>query len=171
MTRRLPHPATLLTSIVALLLILTVNPGPPPTRPTAPDAATAYLRQHPGGTRLNENEVQYGALVVTIARPTATAAVTADCPAGWFCFYDGTNYAYPRGKLSACGGQDLTQYGWSNRVNSAYYNLLNGKVTFYDSKTSAPNDDVALFTISTATRGNPDAGANRNKADYVYRTC
>lgn len=172
MISRLPHLPTLLISATALLLLLSPQAGVP-TTPTAPglDPASAYLQQHPGGTKLDSNEVRYGAIIVTVTRPAITAAATADCPAGWYCFYEGTNYTYPRGKLSSCGWQDLTQHSWGNRIESAYYDLLNGRVTFYDRKTSDPDDDAALFTISVTTRGDPDTSPGRNKADYVYRTC
>lgn len=115
------------------------------------------------------------AFVLTLLAPpgvAAAAARAADCPAGWFCFWSGTNYSGARGKLSSCGRQDLVRYGWGNRVDSAYYDLNNGSVTFYDRVVASdPNDDRALFTISAATRGDPDTAPHRDKADYVYRSC
>jgi len=149
--------------VVAILALLLAAPVDAPR----PDPASLYLAANPGGTRLNALEVSYGALVVTVARPRTTTAVAADCPAGWFCFYAGVNYTYPRGKLSSCGYQDLATYGWTNRIESVYYDMLNGKVTFYNDGTV----DTALFTVSTANRGDADVSPHRDKADYVYRTC
>jgi hypothetical protein len=44
-----------------------------------------------------------------------------------------------------------------------------------EADTTRPADGTgvgfSLFTISTATRGDPDAAPHRDKADYVYRTC
>lgn len=147
-------------SILALLLAIPVD------APTL-DPASVYAAAHPGGTRLNSREVSYGALVVTVTRPLTAATAVADCPAGWFCFYAGVNYTYPRGKLSSCGRQDLAAYGWTNRIDSVYYDMLNGKVTFFNDGTV----DTALFTVSAANRGDADVSPNRDKADYVYRTC
>src|SRR4051794_7726359 len=63
---------------------------------------TAYLAGHPGGTQINAREISYGALIVTVTNDIGATAV-ADCPSGWFCFYEGINYTYPRGKLAGCG--------------------------------------------------------------------
>jgi len=158
------HSATALISTNVLLLLLAVTAVAHPGA-SEPDPASVYLAAHPGGTKLNHNEVGYGPLVVTVTRPRATAV--ADCPAGWFCFYAGINYTYPRGKLSACGHQNLADYGWTNRIDSVYYDMQNGKVTFYNDGAV----DTALFTVSTATRSDADVSPNRDKADYVYRTC
>jgi hypothetical protein len=166
------HLPTVVASAVALLLLLpTGAAGYAPRTAAAPDPASGYLQKYPGGIRLNDNEVRYGALIVTVTRPATSAAATADCPAGWYCFYDGTNYGFPRGRLSSCGWQDLVPYSWANRVASAYYDMSSGRVTFYDRRTSDPGDDAALFTVSVATRGDPDTSPSRDKADYVYRTC
>jgi hypothetical protein len=159
-------PALLASTLIAASLIA----GSPPTAPPTPDAASAYLLDHPGGTKINSNELQYGPIVVTVVQPTA--AGTADCPSGWFCFYAGRNYTFPRGRLSSCGPQNLARYGWANRVESAYYDLGSGSVTFYDkAKASDPNDDRRLFTVSAGTRGDPDTAPHRDKADYIYRIC
>jgi hypothetical protein len=78
------------------------------------------LRIAPGGKQTAVNEVSYddGRFVVTYALPGARAAALPDCPSGWFCFYDGTNFNYPRGRFSDCGWQDLGRYGWSDRTSS-----------------------------------------------------
>jgi hypothetical protein len=57
-------------------------------------------------------------LVEPLGAAVLRAAALPDCPSGWFCFYDGTNFNYPRGRLSDCGWQDLGRYGWSDRTSS-----------------------------------------------------
>lgn len=164
------HLPTLTLSLAMLAFMLVAPGGTAAVEAPTLDPASAYLQTHPNGTKLNFNEVQYGPLIVTVTQTVAASG--ADCPAGWFCFYDGRNYTFPRGKLSSCGWQDLTQYQWGNRIESAYYDLNNGSVTFYDRKSASnPNDDVSLFSLNTVTRGDVDTNPNRNKADYVYRIC
>jgi hypothetical protein len=132
---------------------------------------TAYLIGHPGGRQINTTDIEYGngAFIVTVvpAAPRVTIAAL-DCPAGWYCFYDGVNFGYPRGKLSDCGFQDLGTWGWRNRTDSVQYNLSSGSVTFIN-ETGAT--DTALFSVSTTKRTIADVNPYRNQADYVYRTC
>lgn len=138
---------------------------------TIEELIEAYLAEHPGGVRINETELAYdgGTFIVGVARPDGPAVLAAaDCPSGWYCFYDGTNYTYPRGRLSDCGWQDLGTWGWRNRTESAHYNLSYGNTTFLD-ETGAT--DTKLFVISTANRTIADVSPHRNRADYVYRAC
>ncbi|WP_169789931.1 peptidase inhibitor family I36 protein [Actinoplanes subtropicus] len=128
----------------------------------------AWLHQHPGGTQIGARDLSYagGALIVTLARdPNVRAA--ADCPSGWFCFYDGVNYTYPRGKLSSCGWQNLATWAWQNRIESVHYNMSTGTVAFLN---ETGTTDTVLFTAGTNHRTIADVGTNRNKADYVSRT-
>src|SRR5262245_36119693 len=97
------------------------------TAARAPDAGTeravaAYLAAHPGGERIGGADISYdhGRFVVTVVAPPGLTAAP-DCPSGWFCFYDGVNYGYPRGRLSDCGFQDLGWWGWRDRTESAAY--------------------------------------------------
>lgn len=82
------------------------------------------LELAPGGKQTAPNEVSYdgGRFVVTYALPGAHVQAGPDCPSGWFCFYDGRLWGYPRGKLSDCGWQDLATYGWSDRTESLHNN-------------------------------------------------
>lgn len=160
---------------VAVLLgiaaaVATVTPAQ-----AAPNSATAiqlqvdaYRAKHPGGVQVGAADIAYdeGRFVVTIARTSGTALSGADCPSGWYCFYDGINFAYPRGRLSDCGYQDLGTWGWRNRTESAAYNFNTGSVTFVDTATY-----TNLFTVSTTVRSNANVGAGRNRADTVYRNC
>ena len=133
------------------------------------DRVDAYLKANPGGTQIGAADISYsgGRFVVTVVRTDLTAA-SADCPANWFCFYDGPNYTYPRGKLSDCGAQDLGNWNWRDRTASVHYRMSTGTVTFIN-ETGSP--DTTLFTASTTRRTLPDVAPNRDKADYVYRTC
>ncbi|MET8251417.1 DUF6082 family protein [Micromonospora sp. NPDC005197] len=76
--------------------------------------------------------------------------VAADCPSGWYCFYEWPNYGYPRGRLSDCGRQSLATWQWQFRVESAHYNLGSGSVSFY-------YYDTRLFDIGAANRVRGDA--------------
>jgi hypothetical protein len=127
----------------------------------------AYLAGHPGGVQTGPRDISYGgALIVTVSRDISAAAV-ADCPSGWFCFYDTVSYGYPRGRLSSCGFQDLGTWGWRNRVESVHYNMSSGTVAFLN---EAGATDTVLFTAGTTRRTIADVNPNRNKADYVSRS-
>jgi hypothetical protein len=137
-----------------------------------PDGTTprdAYLATHPGGTAINHTEISYsgGTFIVTVSPATGTRA-TADCPSGWFCFYDGVNFGYPRGRLSSCGFQDLGAWGWRNRTESVHYNAASGSASFINESGST---DTTLFQASSSRRQLATVSPNGNKADYVYRYC
>ncbi|GIJ33240.1 peptidase inhibitor family I36 protein [Micromonospora sediminimaris] len=159
----------LLTVIVAVLLAGVTVPAPalaaPAPRTAMRTEVARYLAAHPGGTVLNDNEISYrgGELIVTLDAPVGTYGV-ADCPSGWFCFYEWPNYGYPRGKLSSCGWQNLSTWSWQFRVESAHYNLGSGHVGFY-------YHNQELFRINPSKRLHSDAGQWRNWANRVYRHC
>ncbi|MGN9808195.1 hypothetical protein ACTMSW_02390 [Micromonospora sp. BQ11] len=158
--------------VVLLVGLVLVGTGPAPAWAAMGDRAAArqelarFLAAHPGGTVLNDNEVSYhgGALVVTLRAPVGTYGF-ADCPWGWFCFYEWPNYGYPRGKLSSCGWQNLATWQWQFRVESAHYNLGSGYVAF------RYGYDTELFRVSASNRVRSDAAPWRNWANYVYRYC
>jgi len=132
----------------------------------------AHLAAAPGGIQISPNEISYagGRFVITFA--PANTSVGADCPAGWYCFYDHVNYGYPRGRLSSCGWQDLAWWGWSDRTESAHYNLATGSVTFINHGRYADHsDDTTLFRIGASDRYRSDVAPYRNMADHVYRYC
>jgi hypothetical protein len=139
------------------------------------NAVSAYLAGHPGGRPLNAYEISYGrgALVVDVAPgPGAHTSSVADCPAGWFCFYEHTGYGYPRGRLSSCGWQDLATWGWQDRIASAYDSQSSGSVSFINHTPGASHaTDQTIFSISVLHRGIPDVRPYRDMADYVYRYC
>jgi hypothetical protein len=152
------------TMVTLCTLALLQPAAPAAAAPTAP-AVQTYLAANPGGVPLNDNEISYagGRLVVTLARPANTLA-GADCPSGWFCFYERPDFGYPRGQLSSCGTQDLANWNWQYRVESAHYNHSSGRVVFRANST-------ALFEVSTANRTRPDAAPYRNRANRVQRYC
>lgn len=143
-----------------------------PALATPPDGTSprdAYLVAHPGGTAISNTEISYsgGIFIVTVSPATGTRA-SADCPSGWFCFYDGVNFGYPRGRLSSCGFQDLGTWGWRNRTESAHYNASSGSASFINESGST---DTTLFQISPSRRQLATVSPHGNKADYVYRYC
>ncbi|MEV1288593.1 hypothetical protein [Micromonospora sp. NPDC049679] len=172
--------ATIATVVIATIVIATAlmtigstapagaadrEPGSPRTR--------AYLATHPGGAAINDNQVSYGdgALIVTLARPAGTRAA-ADCPSGWFCFYDRVNFGYPRGQLNSCGWQDLAWWSWHDLTESVHYNISTGSVTFLNHATGTSHgNDQPLFSASSGNRTLDDVAPNRNRADHVYRYC
>jgi hypothetical protein len=163
---------TRLTLIPVAILALVLSIGG--TATAAPSDADTnqrlvaeFLAAHPGGQQLRDNEIAYGAVIVEVAAPVGAYAAP-DCPTGWFCFYDGLNYNYPRGRLSSCGWQDLGWWSWRDRTESVHYNMSTGSVVFI-AETGAT--DTSLFTLSTTKRTVPDVAPNRNRADYVYRYC
>ena len=165
-----PRPLrAVLAAALACLLVVVSAPAPapaaPPGRAVAGRLLANYLASHPGGTVLNDNEISYGggAFVVTLRAPAGTFGV-ADCPWGWYCFYEWPNYGYPRGRLSSCGRQNLATWQWQFRVESAHYNLGTGHVTFY-------YYGDALFRVGVGSRMRTDAYPDRNWANYVDRYC
>lgn len=134
------------------------------------------LRIAPGGKQTAVNEVTYdgGKFVVTYAMPGQRKALAVeDCPNGWFCFYDHTNYGYPRGKLSDCYWQDLATYGWSDRTESSS-NGTNADVQYtnhYDMGNPANGhyyDQYLWDDMPAFRKGNVPYP---NMADHVYRFC
>ncbi|MCF3134756.1 peptidase inhibitor family I36 protein [Streptomyces olivochromogenes] len=125
------------------------------------------LKIAPGGKQTSRNEVSYGngKFVVTYALPGPRAiAGDADCPSGWFCFYQDINWGYPRGKLQDCGTQDLGAWGWKDRTSSVdnstdsavFYSSLGGEV----------------LIRNWARRAIAWVGANANdRAEYVDHQC
>jgi hypothetical protein len=167
MLSRVRHLNVLVLATLALLAPATAAHADP--GPDTQQQVDAYLAAHPGGKQINSTEIAYdgGRFVVTLVRSPGILA-SPDCPSGWFCFYDQINYGYPRGKLSDCGWQDLGWWGWRDRTESVHDNQSSGTVTFINETGSV---DTALFTVSPTKRTIADVNPNRNKADYVYRSC
>jgi hypothetical protein len=156
-----------LTAVICAVFTLIVVTNPTPA------AGASYLAAHPGGTLINDNEISYGGgvFVVTLS-PPAHALGAPDCPLNWFCFYDRTDFGYPRGKLSSCGWQDLATWGWQDRTESAHYNLSSGYVVFINHAGGTGHaNDYPLFTVSAANRALADVTPYRNMADHVDRHC
>jgi hypothetical protein len=140
------------------------------------------LELYPGGVQTAANEVSYagGKFVITFAKPAAARTSSGagilgspDCPSGWFCFYDYANYGYPRGKLSDCGAQDLSQYGWSDRAESQHNNTSTGVSYFnhigpFHGYFSIGPYDQELAFASALTASNFQ---NPNMMDHVSRFC
>lgn len=129
----------------------------------------AWLAAYPGGRQISATDIAYdgGRFVVSLAPAGGLISAEPDCTAGWFCFYDGVNFTYPRGRLSDCGLQDLARWGWRNRTESAHYNMSTGSTAFINDAAT----DTVLFTIGTSRRTIADVGSARNRADLVYRSC
>src|SRR5262249_51077059 len=126
---------------------------------------TGYLATHPGATPFGDNEVAYlgGAVVVTRNQTSGTPA-GADCPAGWFCFYDRANFGYPRGRLSGCGYHDLGAWFWRTRIGSVHNNTSTA-VVFYDGIRGAAR---WLFTAGPG-EARSSVAPHQNQADFVIR--
>ncbi|MFI5835017.1 hypothetical protein ACIA5A_15230 [Micromonospora sp. NPDC051300] len=139
--------------------------APAPAVAAAHRELTDYLAAHPGGVPVDANEISYGdgALLVTLRAPVGVHAL-ADCPRGWFCFYDRPDFGYPRGKLSDCGRQNLATWQWQFRIGSAHYNMSSGKATF-------SYNDTALFTVGVTNPVRTDAAPWRDWANFVTRRC
>lgn len=173
-----PHPArvrraTVVVATAFTLLTLLTAAGTGSRVDTRMDPVDAYLAQHPGGTRINDNEISYGdgRFIVTVTRPAGTQAA-ADCPSGWFCFYDRINFGYPRGRLSDCGWQDLAWWGWQDETEAAHYNLATGTVWFINHGAGTSHtSDQRLFDLGVGLRTRADVAPYRNMADHVYRFC
>ena len=172
MTTRSRHAAVL--AAVGLIIIAFAMPSAaePPTTPVQAQI-NAQLAAYPGGTQINATEISYanGKFIITFV-PAGTSINAADCPSGWFCFYDQVNFGYPRGKLSDCGWQDLAWWGWQDRTESVHYNMSTGSVSFINHGSAADHSfDVTIFGVSTSVPTDNDVSPYRNQADHVYRFC
>ncbi|MBB5868978.1 hypothetical protein F4553_002357 [Allocatelliglobosispora scoriae] len=131
------------------------------------------LADHPGGTQISPTEASYGdgKLVVTLDEPSSSSGLSADCPAGWFCFYSEPDYRGVRGKLSDCGWSDLYLWGWGDHISSVYYNVSSGSVDFLDHRGSGGHaGDELLFSLSVTKRG-IRLVPQPNRADHVNHHC
>ncbi|MEV0570771.1 peptidase inhibitor family I36 protein [Dactylosporangium sp. NPDC050588] len=168
---RVLHTAAIVALVGAALVATPVRAVAAPGDGPSQHLVDAYLAENPGGVQTGPSDISYsgGRFVVTVTRPAASLA-GADCPSGWFCFYDKINFGYPRGRLSDCSWQDLGTWGWRNRTESVAYNLGSGYVTFLDTDGTY----IALFSVGAYNSGKArsiaDVGAGRNRADEVYRT-
>jgi hypothetical protein len=172
-TLTLRRAATILAAAAALLVTsITPSLAGPSRSDRIQQQVDAYRMSHPGGKQINATEISYGggAFIVAVVR-SGDSAESADCPGGWFCFYDGINFSYPRGRLSSCGWQDLAWYGWSDRTESVHYNLSSGSVWFINHVDPSHSADTSLFYVDTGVRTRYDVSPYRNMADHVYRYC
>jgi hypothetical protein len=174
MTSRIPWSLVVGIGIAALLFCMPVGmasgaPGPV----TVQQQIDAHLRAYPGGEQINANEISYndGAFVITFTRPVGAFAAP-DCPSGYYCYYDGINYTYPRGRLASCAWQDLAWTGWNDRTESVHFNKASGAVSFLNHGSVPSHDsDRVLFTVNTSVRLRSDVAPYRNMADHVRPTC
>jgi hypothetical protein len=151
------------TSIAVCMLTILGNPQPAAAGLDA--AAQAYLAANPGGQLLATNEISYdnGKFIVAVTPPRTTQAAP-DCPYNWFCFYDGPDFNYPRGRLSDCGWQNLATWKWDYRIESVHYNMPRGSVLYL-------NDSSGLFQVGVGNQTMNSVRPNQNRANWVYRNC
>lgn len=132
------------------------------------------LELTPGGRQTAVNEISYdgGTFVVTYPMPYAAAGVP-NCPSGWFCFYDGTQYNGARGKLSDCGWQNLEDYDWIDRTESVHNNT-EWAVKYHNHMDYGDPSNGHSFDWHLFTNNAYSAIASvpfRNSADHVSRRC
>ncbi|WP_344053944.1 peptidase inhibitor family I36 protein, partial [Planotetraspora silvatica] len=134
------------------------------------DQIALQMKIAPGGKQTSLNEVSYdnGKFVVTYALPGQQVALgVADCPSGWFCFYENINFGYPRGKLSSCGRQDLATWGWRDRISSVD-NSTTSSVDYWE----ALNWETDLYLFTNYNPGPLSYLYDFNdRADVVFRNC
>lgn len=169
-----------LIAALALTLLSVVTWTPALAQPDRRDddvqaQIDAHLRDYPGGVQTGPAEISYdnGRFVMTFVPAGIGTAGAADCPLGWFCFYDSVNFGYPRGKLSDCGWQDLAEWGWQNRTESVHYNMSYGSVVFINHAAGQVNHsfDVSVFGAGTSLPMVADTSPYRNTSDHVQRYC
>jgi hypothetical protein len=164
--------AAAVATLVAIVLAMPSAAAPPSTSPVQAQI-NAHLAAYPGGTQVSATEISYadGKFVMTFVT-AGKSILAADCPSGWFCFYDQVNYGYPRGKLSSCGWQDLSWWGWQDRTESVHYNMSTGSVAYINHWTAPDHSlDYTLFSVSPSAPTDNDVAPYRNMADHVYRSC
>jgi hypothetical protein len=128
------------------------------------------LLRAPGGKVTGPSQITYGGgtFVIDFAPEPGAAGKTQlgtpNCPDYWVCFYDGSNYNYPRGKLRACGQQDLATWGWRNRINSVH-DHGDAFASFWDVEVDYDGFEVYV------NQAIPDVGSAKNKVDLIYIEC
>jgi hypothetical protein len=141
-----------------------------------------HLQRFPGGKQINDNEISYadGKFIITFAKPNgpqsdSSVMRASDCTAGWYCFYDGINFTYPRGRLSDCGWQDLFDFGWSDRTESVAQTSPGSIwVSYIGHEGTTPDhsgDDVYFFTDSLNREIAAVPVGVRNAADHARKNC
>ncbi|TDD79730.1 hypothetical protein E1293_22500 [Actinomadura darangshiensis] len=105
--------------------------------------------------------------VLTIPAAGATAGV---CTAGWYCFYQYTDYGGRKLSFHDCGAnglwQYLTDYGFGN-ATSSWQNFSKNTVLVYDQATTPP---TTLWTELPGAEST-QVGAADNKADAFETFC
>jgi hypothetical protein len=153
--------AACLVVLASMLLLLGVHPAAG-IDPGVQRKVDRYLAANPGGRQTGPAQISYngGAVVITVAGRSA-----ADCPADSVCFYDRPGFGFPQGEIHDCGWQDLSTFGWQDRIESVVFNRSHGLAQFYDSGT-------ALFSVSVGNRSVSDVATEaRNRANQVYVIC
>jgi hypothetical protein len=167
--------ASLILAIVAVTTLTPALADPSPSPSDVQAQIDAQLKAYPGGVQISPTEVSYdnGRFVMTFVQAEPAVAGSADCPFGWFCFYDNRNYGYPRGKLSDCGWQDLAVWGWQDRTESVHYNMSSGSVAFINHVPTPWEHayDEFAFGVGTSLPHLSDTSPYRNTVDHVERFC
>ncbi len=166
--------AGVLAAVGLIVIALAMPSAAAPSTTPVQAQINAHLAAYPGGTQINATEISYadGKFIITFVPAGGVSPNAADCPSGWFCFYDQVNFGYPRGKLSDCGWQDLAWWGWQDRTESAHFNLPAGSVSFINHGATPDHSfDATVFSVSTSVPTDNDVAPYRNVADHVYRFC
>ncbi|MFI6762537.1 hypothetical protein ACIBF5_25725 [Micromonospora sp. NPDC050417] len=173
-SRSVTVPMAIATIVATVVAAAPATAGPPEDALPSPvqGEIDRHLASYPGGRQISPTEVSYadGTFIIAFAPPSETTALP-NCTAGWFCFYDGVNYTYPRGQLNSCGWQDLAAWGWHDRTESVHYNIGTGSVSFLNHTSSGHGSDPVLFSVGVSSTTDNDVSPYRNQADHVNRYC
>ncbi|WP_433227373.1 peptidase inhibitor family I36 protein [Actinomadura formosensis] len=121
-----------------------------------------------GGIQTGPSEVSYKGGDVKLIIAKKQAAGTANCPSGWYCFYQYKDWGGRRLQFKDCGSnQSLTDYGFGN-LTTSWHNNSKNTVEVYDK---------SVDPFETLWRELPHSHSQfvgtlaDNRADFFYAYC
>lgn len=164
---------TLVTGLTAALAIA-AGAAPASAAPADPGSGTVQaqidrqLRLTPDGTQISANQIAWrdGTVIMTFPSDDIAVQGTADCPAGWFCFWADAGFEGRRLQFSDCGQQDLGDWAFRNKTSS-WQNTTGSRVEVW--QYDLINDK--LWTEQPRSSSSWVGSANNDRADYFKRIC
>jgi hypothetical protein len=162
---------SIVLATAAIGALIAAGAGPAAAAPTASSLQQQIdeqLRLAPGGTQTSANQIAWrnGTVVMTFPQGGVGTFAASDCPAGWFCFWQHSNFEGRRLQFSDCGQQDLVTYGFRNQTSS-WRNRTSSVIAVWQEDVI---DDL-LWTEPAQSQSSYVGAADNDRADYFNRLC